>query len=507
MKKAIRDLGWRLLPAGVMLAGMCLVGWGCARPVQEDTSLMKSPDASAESGGQRCLRHQAPSPLCFMCNPELRDRNRLWCSAHERYEDRCWWCHPELRESARPFCDLHGLYKDECFLCQPALRRAEGVAGEGGASALAAICREHNVAEAECGICRPEMIRDLSAGRSLKVRLPAADSAGLVGLVTTEPKKTTVHDWIECPAEVVFDPNRVARIVAPVEGIAQQVLVSWDSTVRSNQVLVRLWSAPMAEAVTRAILTYQTLVRERRLREARVSATRELEQAEAEHLAACHYAQTFGFTEEQIHRLASEGEPPVYLELRAPLSGELLERTVVQGARVHAGETLMTLVDRSVMLARLHVPEEAATRLRPGLSVELRLEAWPERIFHGRLIWISPQVEERSRLVPVMAEVANPEGLLRAWMFARAHVVIGQANDALLVPEAAVQWVEGRPVVFVKVTDDLYEARVLQLGLRSGGWCQVVEGLAPHEPVVVQGAFAVKSQLLLSRLGAACVED
>ena len=67
--------------------------------------------------------HDAPKELCFICDPALREKGRLWCKEHDRYEDRCWICHPEAQDKNRLWCKEHSLYEDECFLCHPELKK------------------------------------------------------------------------------------------------------------------------------------------------------------------------------------------------------------------------------------------------------------------------------------------------------------------------------------------------------------------------------------------------
>jgi len=92
-------------------------------------------------------------------------------------------------------------------------------------------------------------------------------------------------------------------------------------------------------------------------------------------------------------------------------------------------------------------------------------------------------------------------------MFARARILTRRTDKALLVPAAAVQYVEGKPLVFVPLADDLFDARAIQIGTKSDGHLQVLAGLAPQEPVAITHTFALKSALLMSRLGAGCADD
>ena len=79
-------------------------------------------------------KHKAPKSECFICNPELREKGRLWCKEHERYEDRCWICHPEAQDKKRPYCNEHSLYEDECFLCHPELKKKQNKPSAGKAA-------------------------------------------------------------------------------------------------------------------------------------------------------------------------------------------------------------------------------------------------------------------------------------------------------------------------------------------------------------------------------------
>ena len=368
-------------------------------------------------------------------------------------------------------------------------------------------CSEHNLAEAECGICHPDRVAALPPGRSLKVRLPAPESARLAGIETAPAATGPGGEFVECLAEVTFNQHRLTHVAAPVAGILQEVNADLGERVAEKQVLARLWSAAIAEAVARAVLTHQTLERERRLRAQRVTAERDLQQAEAEHRAACQHARTLGFSEEDIDAFGTRPDEPVYLEIRAPFAGEIIERSAVRGALVEAGRPLFTLADRSTVWAMLSLPESALEGVREGQTVELRLDAFPEHVFTGRLTWISAEVDARTRRVRARAEVPNPYGRLRAGMFGRARVWTRPAAAVVRVPAAALQRVEGRPVVFVRVADDLFEARAVLAGRSWEGQVEVPAGLHPGEPVAVHGAFALKSQLLISRLGAGCAEE
>lgn len=378
--------------------------------------------------------------------------------------------------------------------------------GEAHPAAAKEHCEEHDLLEAECGICHPEIAAQLKPGQGTKVRLPAADSAALAGVELAQAQRGEIREHLDCYAELTFNQNRLAQIVAPVGGILQSVTADLGTQVKEKQTVATIWSAALAEAVARAVLSHQTLERERKLRAERVTSEKDLQQAEAEHLGACQQLRLQGFTEEQIDRLGREPQEPVLMEVRAPFAGEIVERNAVRGALVEAGKSLFTLTDRSTLWAILSLEEAALGRVRVGQEVELRVDAFPGRTFRGRLTWIAAEVDERSRKARARAEIANPEGLLRARMFAKARILTRPAEQALLLPPAAFCSLEGKPFVFVKLADDLFEARAVAVGLKDDERWQVAAGLQPDETVVVNHGFALKSQWLSSRMGAGCAD-
>jgi multidrug efflux pump subunit AcrA (membrane-fusion protein) len=142
-----------------------------------------------------------------------------------------------------------------------------------------------------------------------------------------------------------------------------------------------------------------------------------------------------------------------------------------------------------------------------GQAVELRVDTLPGKVFTGKLTWIGPAVDERTRMARARAEFANPDCLLKDRMFAAARILTRKAEGAMLVPPSAIQHLEGKPFVFVKQGEDLFEVRAVTLGVKSDGRWEVLTGLKSQEQIAVSHAFAIKSAMLMSRLGAGCADD
>jgi len=523
----LKLIGPSLLASALALAG-------CSK--QSDTKTEAKPaaptaEARADASGAKCAAHDAPKELCFICDASLREKGRLWCKEHDRYEDRCWECHPELQDKNRLYCKEHSLYEDECFLCHPELLRkkdsvpAEGksgasIGGEAKPTVATLMCKEHGVPENECGICHPELLTQKSAGQGLKVRLPSTESAAKAGVVVGTPGMDTMAQGIETFAELTFNQNKLAQITPLVGGIVKSAEVDWGSRVKQGDLLARVTSVAIGEAqgaYVKALaedrLRDKTLERERNLRAQRISSEKDLQEAEAAHLAAMAAVQqaqqqlmVLGFDEQQTQALAEQKGTPGVLEIRAPFAGEIVERTAVQGALAEMGKPLFTLADTGVMWAMVNIPESLLSKVRVGQKVELTVESLPGETFTGTLTWLSAKVDDRTRMARGRVEVNNRDGKLKAQMFARARILTSNSERAVVVPQSALQNVSGTTVVFVKTSEDIFEARPVQLGAKRDGHVEIVSGLNPDEPVVVAGSFALKSQFLISRLGAGCVD-
>lgn len=369
------------------------------------------------------------------------------------------------------------------------------------------MCAEHGVPEAECAVCKPDLAATLKPGESMKVRLPSTNSTAIVGVQTAKPESGAIAEGIECVAELSFNQNKLAQIAARVSGVVQSVDVDLGTKVEEDQTVAKLWSAAIAEAVAKAVLSHQTLDREKRLRTERVTSEKDLQEAEAAHRTACQQLRTLGFTEAQVEELSARPQEQVLMAVRAPFAGEIVERMAVRGALVEAGKPLFTLVDHSTVWAMLQVPEATLAKVQTGQAVELRVDSLPGKVFTGKLTWIGPAVDERTRMARARAEFPNPDRLLKDKMFATARILTRAAEGAMLVPPAAIQHIGGRPFVFVKLGEDLFDARAVMLGAKFDGQQELLSGITAQEQIAVSHAFALKSAMLMSRLGAGCADD
>ena len=178
------------------------------------------------------------------------------------------------------------------------------------------------------------------------------------------------------------------------------------------------------------------------------------------------------------------------MRIEAPFDGVAGISTVNLGDYVKDGADLVSLEDRSAMWVDFRVAERFLARLKPGLAVEVRLDAMPERSYTARIEAIDALLDENGRSLLVRARLANPPGELRSGMFARARTVFAVREHAVLVPEEALVPLGGKQYI-VKVVDGANGKTSLRLEARIGarlpGKVEILEGLAPGDLVVTAG--------------------
>ncbi|GBD28211.1 Macrolide export protein MacA [bacterium HR31] len=172
--------------------------------------------------------------------------------------------------------------------------------------------------------------------------------------------------------------------------------------------------------------------------------------------------------------------------VRAPISGVVANLSADPGDTVTAATRLLQVVAVSTVEASVAVAESDLGRLRVGMPAVVRVDAFPDRTFTGRVARIAPVVAADTRTATVRVQVPNREGLLRPGMTARLDVTLARRESVLTVPVHAVVSRDGKQVVFV-VQDGVARARAVQLGLADGTRVEVVGGLRAGERVVVEG--------------------
>jgi cobalt-zinc-cadmium efflux system membrane fusion protein len=332
----------------------------------------------------------------------------------------------------------------------------------------------------------------------------------------------TLEDAFETTGRVDFNRDRVAHLGARLPGRVREAPVTLGQTVTRGEVLaivdsVELGRAKMSylNARARAELARRIYEREKNLYAERVSSQQEMLSAEADYrqaaaelASATQALRLYDLSEEEIEELEYDDPKAALFTLRAPFGGRVTHKEIAVGEVVTPDETLFTVADLSRVWIWIDLYEQMLRHVGLEDGVEVRLDAYPNEIFRGRISYLGDEVDAETRTLPARIDVDNPEDRIRPGMFARVWLSGVPDGDAEakpasfpLVPETAVQRDGGEIIVFVALGDNRFERRTIQRGASSGGWVEILDGLEVGERVVVEGAFLLKSEASKESLG------
>lgn len=184
----------------------------------------------------------------------------------------------------------------------------------------------------------------------------------------------------------------------------------------------------------------------------------------------------------------------------APASAIVFERKVTVGSVVTAGDVLFSLTDNRSLWMIAAANESDLSLLRPGQTVQIRVRAYPDEAFRGRILKLGKELDPTTRTLEVRILVPNPKSVLKPNMYASATMERPGRRRAIFLPEAAIQHINGVTAVFVRRADKRFEPRTVKTGPHVNEETEIVEGLQAGDAVVVKGSFMLKSQLLKSTI-------
>lgn len=179
----------------------------------------------------------------------------------------------------------------------------------------------------------------------------------------------------------------------------------------------------------------------------------------------------------------------------SPVSGRLMRRDIVEGAPAMMNQSLLRIVDLSEVWLDAQLPEYEAGSVRLDMEVEASFAALPGRVAKGRIVYVAPAVDEATRTVTVRAVLPNADESYRPGMFARLHMPLSLAADAVLVPMEAVLDTGDRQLAWLALGDGKFEPRALRVGATGdGGMVEVLDGLKEGDRVVVSGQLLIDAE-------------
>lgn len=306
---------------------------------------------------------------------------------------------------------------------------------------------------------------------------------------------------IELPATIEGDPQGTQVVSAAIGGRVVALTRNLGQSVGRGDTLAVIESREAAQlnaeveaAQARAALAQTNLRREQRLFDERVSAEQDLIAART---AAREADIALRLARQQVSAAGGGGGSLNRLAIRAPLSGQVIARSVTLGQTVAADAELFRVANLSTVSLTLSLSAADAGRVRPGATVEVSAQGQQTT---ARVTFVSPVLDETTRLVPVIATIDNRNGQWRVGESVQAAILLdgdsngGGGGTAISVPSTAVQTIGDKPVVFVR-TSDGFRAVAVTLGQTSGASVTILSGLTGREQIAAANSFTLKSEL------------
>ncbi|MEW6544633.1 MAG: HAD-IC family P-type ATPase [Nitrospirota bacterium] len=345
------------------------------------------------------------------------------------------------------------------------------------------------------------------AARPGVVRLKP-EAAAAAGVAVQPIRRGEFRQHRDFPATVQPNQNELAEVTTLVRGRVVEVYVDFGQDVKKGTELARLDSSELglAEAdylkdLAKLHEAERAYERARDLLHDKAISLAEFQRKEAEALGARSEAResrnrlgVLGVNEEEIARLEKEQTIRSTVSIKAPFAGRIIKRNVARGEVMETTDELFTLADLSDVWVIANVPEKDVRFIKSSHVVDVRLAAYPNEVFHGKITYVGDVLDPATRTMKLRVTVPNPDGRLKPEMFATVRVYGEPERQALAVPLSAVLRDAGAPMVFVLAGPGQFEARAVKLGEESAELVKVLDGLREGEQVVTAGAFALKSE-------------
>ena len=212
--------------------------------------------------------------------------------------------------------------------------------------------------------------------------------------------------------------------------------------------------------------------------------------------AARERLRLWDITDAQIRAIEASGKPIRTLTLFSPITGYVIQKMVVQGMRIMAGEKLFDLADLSTIWVIADIYEYELPLIRPGLTARVRLSYIPDKEFTSKVDYIYPMLAGESRTARVRLVMPNPGGTLKPQMFSNIELTVN-LGERLTVPSEAVIDTGTRRIVYVDRGEGLFEPREVATGLTTEGGIEILQGLKAGERVASAANFLIDSEAQL----------
>jgi len=308
----------------------------------------------------------------------------------------------------------------------------------------------------------------------------------------------SITNTITLPGEIRFNEDRTAHIVPRLSGVAESVSADLGQRVKKGQVLAVISSPALAElrsasmaAQKRLSLAQLTYEREKKLWQDKISAEQDYLQAQQAYREAEINAQTSKSTLSALNADDTEGKLNRYV-LRAPFDGIVIEKHIALGEAVKEDANIFLISDLSSVWVEVVLTPKDLENTQIGDEVTIRSTSTNLSAV-GKINYIGNLLGEQTRTAKARVVITNPNLVWRPGLFVNVALGHGKKDLAVAVQSDAIQTLEGKTVVFIKVPNG-FKAQVVTTGVSDGKLTEILDGMPIDVPYAAAGSFVVKAE-------------
>uniref|UniRef100_C6E8C1 Efflux transporter, RND family, MFP subunit n=1 Tax=Geobacter sp. (strain M21) TaxID=443144 RepID=C6E8C1_GEOSM len=351
-----------------------------------------------------------------------------------------------------------------------------------------------------CPICGMQLIKKVEGAQA------SAQEQKMLGHVSLSPTQQIMANVATVPADfaplskeinavgiVQYDQSKQAKVTAWVAGRIDKLIVNTvGAYVSKGRPVAEIYSPDLVAAQQEYLLALKSREQFQK------SSIQAISQGgEGLVSSARQRLKLMGVRDEQIARLEKAGHPNIKLPIYTPLSGVVIEKMVQEGQYVDLGMPLFSIADLSRVWVEVEVYENEFAFVKMGQRVEILSQSYLGKTFSGRVSFIYPFLDPKTRTVKVRVELANPGLKLKPDMFVNAQIKAPLGNT-LVIPTTALMDTGKRQVVWVESQPGMFEPRDVQVGARVGDKVQILSGLNRGDKVAASGGYLIDSESQLS---------
>lgn len=314
-----------------------------------------------------------------------------------------------------------------------------------------------------------------------------------IGVVSQQVERRDLSREIHTNASVEVAEDRETIVTSRVTGYIEKLYVArTGDRVRKGQPLLAVYSPELVTAQEELLLAKRTLgSAESGGLDQMVKSSRSLLNAARKRLSL------WDISEEQIAAIEESGEIQRRLELKSPTDGIVLEKKVIEGDAVKPGANLYRIGNLNRIWVIAQVYEFELPWVNEGDKVQITSSYDPFLSMSGKIEYIYPTLDAKSRTADVRISVLNPEDKLKPDMWVDVEILVDTRKQVVAVPKSAVIHSGKRDIVFIDQGGGLYEPREVKVGVETGAYYEVASGIEPGQNVVVSAQFLLDSEAKL----------